>query len=445
MSAKNFLHNLTIPSPCSADWNSMIGNNQVRFCEHCHLDVHDLSQLTRSQAERLIARSNGRVCVRYHQDEKAGQLTLPVSQKLHRIGRRVSRIAAGAFTATLSVSSAVAQQTVTLQGRVLRVPTTSQPLTLSASDATIAGTIKDLQGAVISGATISLWDEKLGSPLYATSDDNGQFKVENLASGSYRVRIEAPGYTAQESQINASRNNEARVDSVLQAEAIEETVPFDAVNLVMITGGAASFVAPADPLIQAAQQDDLETVAALIAGRDVNQRDEQSETTALEHAVRNANREMVQLLISAGAKVNAKNDSGETVLMMIDGEATSDLIWDLINAGADVNAKDDNEDTALINVANVDNLEAVKALIEAGAKINDQNKSGVSALMRAASEGYVNIVRALVIAGADINAVDEDGENALSLALENAHPAVVRYLKSRGAVEVVTAKAEEEE
>ena len=37
-------------------------------------------------------------------------MVLPVSQKLHRIGRRVSRIAAGAFTATLSVSSAVAQQ-----------------------------------------------------------------------------------------------------------------------------------------------------------------------------------------------------------------------------------------------------------------------------------------------------------------------------------------------
>ncbi len=445
MSAKNFLYNLTIPSPCSADWNSMIGNNQVRFCEHCQLNVHDLSQLTRSQAERLIARANGRVCVRYHTDDKGRPITLPVSQKLHRIGRRVSRIAAGAFTATLSVSSAVAQQTVTLQGRVLRVPAASQPLTLAVPDATIAGTVKDLGGAVISGATISLWEDNLGSPLYASSDDNGQFKVEKLAPGSYRLRIEAPGYVAQESQINASRNNEARFDSVLQVEAIPLTIEGDAVSLVMTTGGVASFVAPADPLIKAAQEDDLETVATLIAGRDVNQRDERSETTAMEHAVRNANREMVQLLISAGAKVNAKNDSGQTVLMMIDGEATSDLIWDLVNAGADVNAKDDDDDTALMNAANVENLEAVKALIEAGANINHQNSSGTSALMRAASEGYVNIVRALVIAGADINAVDEDGENALSMAVENEHPAVVRYLKSRGAVEAVTAKPEKEE
>ena len=36
-------------------------------------------------------------------------LTKQIPQKLHQIGRRFSRIAAGAFTATLSLSSAAAQ------------------------------------------------------------------------------------------------------------------------------------------------------------------------------------------------------------------------------------------------------------------------------------------------------------------------------------------------
>ena len=115
MAPKNFLNNLTIPSPCTADWNSMIGNDQVRFCEHCNLDVHNLSLMTRNQAQRLVARSNGRLCVRYHHDSAGRPLTLPVRQKLHRIGRRVSRIAAGAFTATLSVTSAVAQNSASSQ------------------------------------------------------------------------------------------------------------------------------------------------------------------------------------------------------------------------------------------------------------------------------------------------------------------------------------------
>ena len=46
MAAKNFLNNVTIHSPCTADWNSMIGNDQVRFCEHCSLEVHNLSLMT---------------------------------------------------------------------------------------------------------------------------------------------------------------------------------------------------------------------------------------------------------------------------------------------------------------------------------------------------------------------------------------------------------------
>ena len=119
-------------------------------------------------------------------------------------------------------------------------------------------------------------------------------------------------------------------------------------------------VAPEHPFIRAAQEDNLEALSALIAGTDVNLRDKRSGTTALEHAVRNANREMVQVLLSAGAKINARNGSGETVLMMMDADATSDLVWDLINAGANVSLKDNNGSTALMQAALSKNLEAVK-------------------------------------------------------------------------------------
>ena len=37
------------------DWDSMSGNDQVRHCEHCNLQVNNLSSMTRQQAMRLIA------------------------------------------------------------------------------------------------------------------------------------------------------------------------------------------------------------------------------------------------------------------------------------------------------------------------------------------------------------------------------------------------------
>ncbi|HEV7798973.1 MAG TPA: ankyrin repeat domain-containing protein [Pyrinomonadaceae bacterium] len=439
MAPKKFLNNLTVPSPCIADWNSMIGNDQVRFCEHCNLDVHNLSSMTRYQADRLIARSSGRLCVRYHHDQARRPLMLPVAQKLHRISGRVSRIAAGAFTATLSVTSAVAQNASSSQSPNWSPPNVTQPNARVALSSSITGTITDQIGALIPGATISLWNEQLKSALYASTDFSGRFKIDNLEPGSYKVRIEAPGFAADETNgVYLQPNSETRTDRTLTVATIEESVEIlDGATIESSTGGVVSFVAPEHPFVRAAQEDNLEALTALIAGMDVNLRDKRSNTTALEHAVHNANREMVQLLLNFGATVNAKGDSGETVLMMLDNDATCDLVWDLINAGADVNLKDDADNTALMRAAASDNLEALKVLLDAGAEVNAKNADGRTALMLAASEGFVNPVRALVLAGADINAVDEDDENALALAMEGNHPAVVRLLKSKGAFEAV--------
>ncbi len=49
MPVKAHVDQISIASPCKADWNSMSGNDEVRFCEHCNLSVHNLSALTRKQ------------------------------------------------------------------------------------------------------------------------------------------------------------------------------------------------------------------------------------------------------------------------------------------------------------------------------------------------------------------------------------------------------------
>ncbi|HLN99435.1 MAG TPA: ankyrin repeat domain-containing protein [Pyrinomonadaceae bacterium] len=446
MPTKNFLKNLTIPAPCSADWNSMIGNDQVRFCDHCSLDVHNISLMTRSQAERLIARANGRLCVRYHQNPTGTPATLPYSQKLHRISRRVSRIAAGAFTATLSVSSAVAQTSTSFQPTLRNASAASQLNGRWVLSPSIGGTVTDQNGAVISGATVSVSNKQFNIALYVSTGTDGQFKIDSLPAGVYQVRIEAPGFAADEiAAVYVRENDDAKIDRTLRVASIEATVEVESGETVeqQVSGGI-SFVAPEDPFVRAAQEDNLEALTALIAGRDVNVRDKQSNTTALEHAVRNANREMVQLLLSAGADVNAKNESGETVLMLLDADATTDLVWDLINAGAAVNARDNENYTPLMRVASANNLEALKTLIDAGSEVNTKNEAGQTALMLAASEGFVNIVRALVLAGADINATDDEDESALDMAVKNNHLPVARFLKFKGAFEKVATVTKDE-
>lgn len=440
MPAKLFLKNLTIPEPCSADWNSMTGNEQVRFCEHCELSVHYLSRLTRNQAQRLVARSNGRLCIRYDQDSSGRPVLAPVRQKLHLISRRASRIAAGAFTATLSVSSAIAQQRTVSCPSGSCAPTVSQPSARWGLGGSIIGTITDPAGAVIPGASVVIWSGDASSPLYTSSDFNGQFRIDSLEAGSYRLRIEAPGFApVDESGVYVQANGESRFDRSLRVAAIEASVEINSegTERFVSMGGAMAYIAPEHPFVKAAQEDDLETLTSLISGIDVNLRDNRSRTTALEHAVRNANREMVQLLLSHGAKPDERDASGQTVLMMLDDDSTSDLVWDLINAGAKVNLQDKGGNTALMEAASSDSLEAVRTLLDAGATVDTRNEEGRTALMLAASEGHVNIVRALILAGADMSLVDDEYKNALAYAAENNHKVVVRLLKSKGAVEVL--------
>ena len=108
MPARDLNKLIEIKTPCTADWDSMIGDDRIRFCEHCNLNVNDLSQLTPKRVRRLVTKSKGRLCIRYQKRRDGSPIIKAVPAKLHTIGRRASRIAAGAFTATLSLSSVVA-------------------------------------------------------------------------------------------------------------------------------------------------------------------------------------------------------------------------------------------------------------------------------------------------------------------------------------------------
>ena len=44
---------LPINKPCTQDWNSMEGSDRQRFCGVCDKSVHNLSAMTRREAQAL--------------------------------------------------------------------------------------------------------------------------------------------------------------------------------------------------------------------------------------------------------------------------------------------------------------------------------------------------------------------------------------------------------
>ncbi len=127
-------------------------------------------------------------------------------------------------------------------------------------------------------------------------------------------------------------------------------------------------------------------------------------------AVFAGNENMIQLLINAGASINAQDPAleGGTALFNTDN---TDIINLLVSRGADINAIDYQMRTALIRAAMDGKTERCSHLINLNANINHQDEDGVSALMHAITYGlgsafiqsHDEIVTLLVTAGADLN------------------------------------------
>lgn len=458
---------LTVNSPCTAEWDSMAGNEQVRFCEHCEKSVHNLSAMTRKDALRFVRANAVGVCVRFYSDPRGRTLHEPAT-KLHRITRRASKMAAGAFGAALALGATVLAQTPSgrQEAAAARIDTRE--------GSSLTGTVLGPNGSVVAGVLVYAYNSKTGESKTATTNADGLYHVRQLTPGTYTVMFRAEGFEQEDvDKVELQPGVEQRQDLILalpgtkpakteeaeeadeedekeaddknascattageESKAAEEKPAEEEASSNEITElpsaqegearvervtvmGAIAVRIPENPLVKAVFDQDSRAAKNLIAlGADVNVLDKEADTTALMQAVSHNDAEMVSLLLSAGADVNMKDGDGDTALTRLQSDATVAMVRLLTSAGAKVNHKNNYGATPLINAAEGGTPEVLKELIESGAKVNAKNKSRRTALMEAAQYGLFENVKVLLDAGANVNMKDEDGKTALTLAKE---------------------------
>lgn len=91
--------------------------------------------------------------------------------------------------------------------------------------ATVLGTVKDANGAVLPGVTVTLKNIDTGIAVNVQSDSEGNFQFTNVRIGNYRVSAEKQGFsTAVAERVNVTVNARQRVDLAMQPGAVTETV-----------------------------------------------------------------------------------------------------------------------------------------------------------------------------------------------------------------------------
>ncbi len=141
----------------------------------------------------------------------------------------------------------------------------------------------------------------------------------------------------------------------------------------------------------------------------------------------------VRSMLDQGRDASAKNDFGITPLMEAAAAGSGDIVRLLVSKGADVNAQDkDTGMTALINAGLMHHAKTMRLLIDHGADVNAKFKDGTTALMLAAADGFGDIVRLLIKKGADVRAAGS-GHSVLDWAKRSGKPEIVRILEQAGA------------
>src|SRR5215211_8226592 len=99
----NPLEQVKVAAPCPADWERMVGDARVRYCDRCSLHVYNLSGMTRREAEALVTGAESRLCVRFYRRPDGTILTRNCPVGLSALKRRAAHVAGSALSAVLGL------------------------------------------------------------------------------------------------------------------------------------------------------------------------------------------------------------------------------------------------------------------------------------------------------------------------------------------------------
>ena len=175
------------------------------------------------------------------------------------------------------------------------------------------------------------------------------------------------------------------------------------INLVCLTLLISAAVPPDSPVADAAMRGDAGEVRELLrAGADVNAAQGDG-MTALHWAAESGQLELADVLVFAGANLEAATRLGAfTPLMVASRAGHAGIVRLLADAGANLEATTETGETALHYAAWSGNPEIALALAEKGARVDArETANGQTPLMFAAAYGRTEVVRSLLEAGAD--------------------------------------------
>lgn len=190
------VNNLRVASPCSVGWETMSGDERVRRCHSCELNIYNISKMTKVEVEDLITKRESRVCIRLYKRADGTVLTKDCPVGFRAYQKRAARFAGAALATILglfSVSFGQKEDKKTVDAskvKIVRVINQN-------SESVLSGEILDLQGALIPGTELKLYKKGEKKVFKVISNGEGNYIFKKIPSGKYILEANLSGFKTQ--------------------------------------------------------------------------------------------------------------------------------------------------------------------------------------------------------------------------------------------------------
>jgi hemoglobin/transferrin/lactoferrin receptor protein len=96
------------------------------------------------------------------------------------------------------------------------------------SEGRITGTVKDADGAVVSGASVSLLNAHRAVIVATVTDPEGHFRLDHVAPGAYQLNVERSGFVRHRAAVQVTPGDTRDIAVVLEVTPIAEQVTITA-------------------------------------------------------------------------------------------------------------------------------------------------------------------------------------------------------------------------
>ncbi|WP_045827303.1 ankyrin repeat domain-containing protein [Teredinibacter turnerae] len=170
----------------------------------------------------------------------------------------------------------------------------------------------------------------------------------------------------------------------------------------------------------------------LDAGAKVNQTNAEG-IAPLALCAGNADLTSVKRLLDQGAELTRRDLQGQTALMWAAAKGREDIFRFLVSQGANINAVSNNGFSPLFFAIKSGSKDAAFAALELGADVSHRGPENTSAVQLAMYQQLYSVAQALIEKGVDLNAFDRNGYQLLHAAVIAQQAGLVKLLLGRGA------------